>query len=102
MRFGRLTSSLTNVEEDSPTLDSRALVLYIQATYWPHVRIPVSVETRNAITWRIMQSPESVSFLQENLLFIIVAAFVIFIYLLMLIRKRWKKGFKHHSDKPGA
>ena len=45
------------------------------------------------------QDPQTVSFLQENLLLIGVIAFAIFGYLLLLIRKRWKKGFKH--DRPG-
>lgn len=50
------------------------------------------------------QAPEAVNFLQENLLLIGVIALVIFGYLLLLIRKRWKKGFRHDtinkSDSP--
>ncbi len=49
------------------------------------------------------QGPEAVSFLQENLLLIGVIAVIIFGYLLLLIRKRWKKGFRHDaSSKSGS
>lgn len=44
------------------------------------------------------QGPEAVSFLQENLLLIGIIAVVIFGYLLLLIRKRWKKGFRHDTS----
>jgi hypothetical protein len=47
------------------------------------------------------QDPQTVNFLQENLLLIGVAAAVIFGYLLLLMRKRWKKGFRHDVTKPG-
>ena len=49
------------------------------------------------------QGPEAVNFLQENLLLIGVIALVIFGYLLLLIRKRWKKGFRHDTtNKPDS
>jgi hypothetical protein len=41
------------------------------------------------------QDPQAVSFLQENLLLIGVVVVVIFGYLLLLIRKRWKNNFRH-------
>jgi len=41
------------------------------------------------------EDSQSINFLQENLLLIGIAAVVIFGYLVLLIRKRWKKGFRH-------
>jgi hypothetical protein len=49
------------------------------------------------------QDPQAVNFLQENLLLIGIAAVLIFGYLVLLIRKRWKKGFRHdNTDKPDS
>ena len=49
------------------------------------------------------QDPEAVSFLQENLLLVGIAAIIIFGYLVLLIRKRWKRGFRHNSvNKPDS
>lgn len=44
------------------------------------------------------QDPQTVSFLQENLLLIGIISFVIFGYLLLLIKKRWKRGFRHDDE----
>ena len=49
------------------------------------------------------EDPQAVSFLQENLLLIGIAVVVIFGYLVLLIRKRWKKGFRHDNvQKPNS
>ncbi len=45
------------------------------------------------------EDPQAISFLQENLLLIGIATIVIFAYLVLLIRKRWKKGFRHDDVK---
>lgn len=46
-----------------------------------------------------LQEPQAVNFLQENLILIGVAAIVIFGYLVLLIRKRWKRGFRHDDGR---
>ena len=45
------------------------------------------------------QNPEGVNFIGLNIILISVVALVIFAYLVMLIRKRWKKGFLHDAAK---
>jgi hypothetical protein len=44
------------------------------------------------------QNPEGVNFIGLNIILISVVALAIFAYLIMLIRKRWKKGFLHDAD----
>ena len=46
----------------------------------------------------MQQESESVSFWAQNILVIGIVAVVIFGYLVMLIRKRWKKNFLHEVD----
>ena len=41
---------------------------------------------------------EGFSFLGLNLLIIAGVGLLIFVYLLLLIRKRWKQGFLHTSE----
>ena len=41
---------------------------------------------------------ESVTFLGLNLLIIAGVTLLIFVYLVLLIRKRWKQGFLHTSE----
>lgn len=45
------------------------------------------------------QNPEGVNFIGLNIILISVVALAIFAYLVMLIRKRWKKGFLHDAVK---
>jgi len=44
------------------------------------------------------QDSQSVDFLGLNIILISVVALVIFGYLVMLIRKRWKKNFLHDAE----
>ena len=44
------------------------------------------------------QDPEGVSYIGLNIIVISVVALAIFAYLVMLIRKRWKKGFLHDAQ----
>ena len=44
------------------------------------------------------QNPEGVNFIGLNIILIGVVALAIFAYLVMLIRKRWKKGFLHDTQ----
>jgi len=44
------------------------------------------------------QQSEGVNFIGLNIILISVVALVIFAYLVMLIRKRWKKGFLHDAE----
>ena len=46
----------------------------------------------------IQQEPQSVSFLQQNLLLISIVVLAIFGYLVLIIRKRWKKNFLHEKS----
>ena len=46
----------------------------------------------------MQQDPQSVNFLGLNFILIGVVALVIFGYLVLLIRKRWKKNFLHDMD----
>ncbi|MEW6511566.1 MAG: hypothetical protein AB1428_11490 [Bacteroidota bacterium] len=46
----------------------------------------------------MQQDPQSVNFLGLNFILIGVVALVIFGYLVLLIRKRWKKNFLHDVD----
>jgi Mn2+/Fe2+ NRAMP family transporter len=43
------------------------------------------------------QDPQNINFIQENLVLIGVVVLGIFVYLVMLIRKRWKQNFLHSS-----
>jgi hypothetical protein len=45
------------------------------------------------------QQSEGVNFIGANIILISVVALAIFAYLVMLIRKRWKKGFLHDVDR---
>jgi len=48
-----------------------------------------------------LQDKDSVSFLGWNIILISAVLLLIFGYLVMLIRKRWKQGFVHRvDDKP--
>jgi hypothetical protein len=44
------------------------------------------------------QDSEGVNFIGLNIILISVVALAIFAYLVMLIRKRWKKGFLHDAE----
>ena len=44
------------------------------------------------------QNPEGVNFIGLNIILIGVVALAIFAYLVMLIRKRWRKGFLHDAQ----
>jgi hypothetical protein len=44
------------------------------------------------------QESQGVNFIGLNIILIGVVALVIFAYLVMLIRKRWKKGFLHDVE----
>ena len=46
-----------------------------------------------------MGDPTLVDFLKNNLILIGIILLVIFVYLLLLIRKRWKQGFLHVPPK---
>lgn len=46
-----------------------------------------------------MEDPTIVDFLKNNLILLGAIFAVIFIYLVALIRKRWKQDFLHESDK---
>lgn len=46
----------------------------------------------------IQEEPQSVSFLQQNLLLISIVGLAIFGYLVLIIRKRWKKNFLHDKQ----
>jgi hypothetical protein len=46
-----------------------------------------------------MQTSEGVDFIGQNLIAIGIIGLLMFIYIVLLIRKRWKKGFLHDSDK---
>ena len=46
----------------------------------------------------MVQESPGISFLTLNFVLIGVVALVIFAYLVMLIRKRWKKNFLHDVD----
>ncbi|HET6271878.1 MAG TPA: hypothetical protein VFG32_02740 [Bacteroidota bacterium] len=50
----------------------------------------------------IQQEPQSVSFLQQNLLLISIVVLAIFGYLVLIIRKRWKKNFLHEKPTKGG
>jgi len=43
----------------------------------------------------VFQDSEEVSFFRDNLVLIAIAALVIFGYLVVIIKKRWKHGFVH-------
>jgi len=45
------------------------------------------------------QDPQNVNFLGLNIVILGVFALVVFGYLLVIIRKRWKTGFLHKGDK---
>ena len=47
----------------------------------------------------ILQNPDEVNFFKDNLLLIALVAVVIFGYLLMIIKKRWRQGFLHRKHK---
>lgn len=45
------------------------------------------------------QDPQNVNFLGLNIVILGVFVLVVFGYLLVIIRKRWKTGFLHKGDK---
>ena len=45
-----------------------------------------------------MQNSQGISFLGENLIAIGVIGLLMFVYLVLLVRKRWKKGFLHDKE----
>ena len=47
----------------------------------------------------VFQDPEEVDFFRDNLVLIALAALVIFGYLVVIIKKRWKRGFIHSKQK---
>jgi hypothetical protein len=49
-------------------------------------------------TLLMTQQSEGVNFIGLNIILIGVVALAIFAYLVMLIRKRWKKGFLHDAE----
>ena len=48
----------------------------------------------------LIQAPDDISFLNMNVLFIGFVALVVFVYFLLLLRRRWKNKFLHQQ--PGA
>lgn len=46
-----------------------------------------------------MQSNEGIDFIGQNLIAIGIIGLLMFVYLVFLIRKRWRKGFLHDSEK---
>lgn len=46
-----------------------------------------------------MQSNEGIDFIGQNLIAIGIIGLLMFVYLVFLIRKRWRKGFLHDSGK---
>lgn len=58
----------------------------------------VNKTTANDSHLLMSQNPEGVNFIGLNIILIGVVALAIFAYLVMLIRKRWKKGFLHDSQ----
>ena len=47
----------------------------------------------------IAQTPQDVNFLNLNVLLIGVVGLIVFAYLLMIIRRRWKSKFLHEKTK---
>lgn len=47
----------------------------------------------------IVQTPEDVSFLNLNVLLIGVVGLLVFAYLVMIIRRRWRSKFLHERKK---
>jgi hypothetical protein len=45
------------------------------------------------------QDPQSINFLGLNIIIAAVFVLAAFTYLVMMIRKRWKRNFVHESDK---
>jgi hypothetical protein len=46
-----------------------------------------------------MQNNDSFSFIGMNLITIAVIGLLMFVYLIFLVRKRWRKGFLHDRKK---
>ncbi len=51
------------------------------------------------ISWLAFQSQEGLDFIAQNILAIGIIALLMFVYLVFLVRKRWRKGFLHDTDK---
>ncbi len=47
----------------------------------------------------LIQGPDDISFLNMNVLFIGFVALVVFIYFVLLLRRRWKNKFLHQPRK---
>jgi hypothetical protein len=45
------------------------------------------------------QDPQSINFLGMNIIIVGVFVLAAFIYLVIMIRKRWKRDFLHEADK---
>ncbi|MGA9120883.1 MAG: hypothetical protein WB699_16070 [Bacteroidota bacterium] len=45
-----------------------------------------------------MESNDVLDFILQNLIAIGVIGLLMFVYLIFLVRKRWKKGFLHDTD----
>lgn len=47
----------------------------------------------------LMQDTNGIDFIGQNLIAIGVIGLLMFVYLLFLVRKRWRKGFLHDEEK---
>lgn len=45
------------------------------------------------------QNPQSIDFLGLNIIIVGIFVLAAFAYLLLMIRKRWKRGFIHEPDR---
>ncbi len=45
-----------------------------------------------------MQDSQGITFLGENLIAIGIIGLLMFVYLVFLVKKRWKKGFMHDKE----
>jgi hypothetical protein len=45
------------------------------------------------------QDPQSINFLGMNIIIVGVFVLAAFVYMVIMIRKRWKRGFLHEADK---
>jgi hypothetical protein len=45
------------------------------------------------------QDPQSINFLGMNIIIVGVFVLAAFVYLVIMIRKRWKRDFLHEADK---
>lgn len=71
---------------------------YLYCTGSNFLSVPYIKRRRTIANLLMSQNPEGVNFIGLNIILIGVVALAIFAYLVMLIRKRWKKGFLHDSQ----